>query len=290
MAEGPNDPDDRPNTDTTNIPMNAQHTTGPARLAAGRLAGLVMLAVALAGSQGCCCFECIEHCVAPLKIIPPKSALEPRNPPCGYVDPSCYGYHFTCWRAWPAECTAANDCDQWYQHDLLGPKDMQPVPAAPIPMAPNPAVEPETPQPAPPANSESLRSLPQPAEAEALFEPAGIQIREVPEVAPEVSQAAPIVTPEEAFAQRTSAQFEVPEETAEAEAESPQTVQSEPEVVEEPAEAAEPAAEEPADVVEPAAEQPTEVIEAPADIEPVAVSSGPAPVVEQPLVRKKLVR
>lgn len=251
-----------------------------------------MLAVALAGSQGCCCFECIEHCVAPLKIIPPKSALEPRNPPCGYVDPSCYGYHFTCWRAWPAECTAANDCDQWYQHDLLGPKDMQPVPAAPIPMAPDPAAtEPAVPQPAPPADSESFRSLPRPAEQEALFEPAGIQIREVPEDAPEVSQAAPVVSPAEAFAQRTSAQFELPQETvADAEAALPEAAaESQPETVQEPAEVAEPAAEE-AEVVEPVAEQPTEVDQTPVDLEPIVVSSGPAPVVAKPLARKKLVR
>lgn len=116
-----------------------------------RLATLALLTVVLAGSQsGCCCFECIEHCTAPLHYIPPKSALTPRNPPCSYVDPLCYGYHSTCWRSWPAECDGARDCLEWYQQDMIPlPAKGEIVP----PLAPMPAPEqPQAPAPTPDAS------------------------------------------------------------------------------------------------------------------------------------------
>ena len=129
--------------------MNAQGPDPTARKSLVRLAVLSFLAVLLAGSQsGCCCFECIEHCVAPLHYLPPRSALTPRNPPCGYVDPLCYGYHATCWHSWPAECDG-RDCLEWYQHDALplpAKGDMSPS-LAPMPMP----EQPQAPAPEPPA-------------------------------------------------------------------------------------------------------------------------------------------
>lgn len=106
-----------------------------------RLSTWAAVAVALAlGQSGCCCLECYEHCVAPIKIIPPKSALEPRNPPCSYVDPMCYGFHATCWRAWPAECANARDCAEWYQQDVIPYPGKEPFvpPMAPLPPEPQP--------------------------------------------------------------------------------------------------------------------------------------------------------
>lgn len=123
--------------------MNSHRILDQARSGA-RWQALAFLAAALVVSQsGCCCFECFQLGAAPLKVIPPKSALEPRNPPCSYIDPLCYGYHATCWRSWPAECDNARDCAHWYQQDVIEPADkgetllpMAPMPEAPAPTAP----------------------------------------------------------------------------------------------------------------------------------------------------------
>ncbi|HZL90630.1 MAG TPA: hypothetical protein VFB96_19840 [Pirellulaceae bacterium] len=130
--------------------MNAQAAIHAVCQRLPRLIALAMLTVALGGSQGgCCCFECIEHCTAPIKIIPPHSALEPRNPPCSYVEPLCYGYHSTCWRSWPADCDSARDCLDWYQQDPIPIPDKGEAvpPVAPIPMLEQPPAP--TPAPAP---------------------------------------------------------------------------------------------------------------------------------------------
>jgi hypothetical protein len=148
--------------------MNAQ---GSIQTAGDRLVRLVLLTaltVALAGSQsGCCCLECIPHCTAPLHYIPPRSALTPRNPPCSFVDPMCYGYHATCWRSWPAECDGARDCLEWCQQDAV------PMPAkgeAIPPLAPMPMPEqPQAPAPAPPAS----RTEPEPEDSAEAELPAG---------------------------------------------------------------------------------------------------------------------
>ena len=122
-----------------------------------RLFGLLTVALA-AGQSGCCCLECIPftHHTAPLKYVPPISAVTPRNPPCSYVDPMCYGFHATCWRSWPADCVP--DCMHWYQHDALGPKGELP------PLAPVPPVldEPQTPPPAAPETPAEPQPQPQP--------------------------------------------------------------------------------------------------------------------------------
>jgi hypothetical protein len=117
-----------------------------------RLVAMAVVAVALAAGQGgCCCFECVEHCTAPLHYIPPVSALTPRNPPCSYVDPMCYGYHGTCWRSWPVECDNARDCLQWCQQDALPlpAKGESAPPLAPMPLP----MQEQPPAPAPAENS-----------------------------------------------------------------------------------------------------------------------------------------
>lgn len=131
------------------------------------------MALALAVVQsGCCCLECYEHCVAPIKIIPPKSALEPRNPPCSYVDPMCYGYHATCWRAWPAECDNARDCAEWYQQDVIPYPGKEPFvpPLAPVPADPMP--------PEPQASAPFV--LPEPPLSAPQFEQVNAEIAEAP--------------------------------------------------------------------------------------------------------------
>ena len=149
-----------------------------------RSLGLVALILAAAQS-GCCCFECISHThhTAPLKYIPPISAVTPRNPPCSYVDPLCYGYHATCWRSWPTDCVP--DCVEWYQHDAIGPgKEEVPslAPMAPVPDQPQappatPEATPAEPQPEP-AESSSLSPVRQAADYAAL--PPIITVRDVP--------------------------------------------------------------------------------------------------------------
>ncbi|HUE72037.1 MAG TPA: hypothetical protein VMP01_14210 [Pirellulaceae bacterium] len=154
--------------------------------------GLLALILA-AGQSGCCCFECIPHGTAPLKCVPPVSALTPRNPPCSYVDPMCYGYHATCWRSWPADCVP--DCVEWYQHDALGPgkgelpslAPLPPEPDQPQPAAPAaPEATPVDPQPEP-AESSSLSPVRQAADYAAL--PPIITVRDVPIREPLPSQA-----------------------------------------------------------------------------------------------------
>jgi hypothetical protein len=138
--------------------MNAQASTRTACDRLLRLFILAALAVALAGSQGgCCCFECVEHCVAPLHYVPPRSALTPRNPPCSYVDPMCYGFHATCWRSWPAECDGARDCLDWCQQDAfpIPAKGEIAPPVAPMPMPEQPRA------PAPPAGQPKEEPAPE---------------------------------------------------------------------------------------------------------------------------------
>lgn len=158
-----------------------------------------LLALVLAvGQSGCCCFECYEHCVAPIKIIPPKSALEPRNPPCSYVDPMCYGFHATCWRAWPAECNNLRDCAEWYQQDVIPypGKDSFVPPMAPLPEAPLPA-EPTPAEPAPPEPQASIRSfLPEPPLSEPQFPVAQSESVEPPvQLVSDYAALPPIVRP-----------------------------------------------------------------------------------------------
>lgn len=175
--------------------MNPHVTHPVARQGLGRLPALALVLALAVAQSGCCCFECIEHCAAPLSYFPPRSALTPRNPPCGFVDPMCYGYHATCWRSWPEDCDQGRDCLDWCQQDALplpAKGDMAP-PMEPVPANPDqPAAPmPEAPAPMPPASPASPAPPPnEPEEEPALEESADAHVRPAAELSP----LAPIVS------------------------------------------------------------------------------------------------
>lgn len=156
--------------------MNPQGNYPRARSNALRLARLAWMAILAASFSGCCCLDCLEHHTAMLKYVPHRSALKPRNPPCGYVEPSCYGYHATCWHTWPADCDPQRDC--WLLNEAAlplpgkGPNAVEPMPPMP-PAAPMPAAPDNAPTPAnPPAPGEEETSS---AEAEYYLAPASVE-------------------------------------------------------------------------------------------------------------------
>ena len=71
--------------------------------------------------------------LAPIRIVPYQSAIQPREQPCIFTDPCCYGYHATSWRAWSPGCDPLRDkrepCYCQPTEDLPDPDMIVPLPA-----------------------------------------------------------------------------------------------------------------------------------------------------------------
>jgi hypothetical protein len=67
----------------------------PVRLIRNRLAGLLVACLAISQVAGCCCLD-------PCATCPPDRCCRPC--PHQVAAPACFGYHSTCWSAWPEAC------------------------------------------------------------------------------------------------------------------------------------------------------------------------------------------
>src|SRR6185436_561778 len=94
------------------------------------------LCAALAALAGCCSDECYETSSQEMYGNPFASQYSG-------VDYPCYGYHPTCWRAWPSDCP---NCPP--EHAAPLPKQAPPIPDPPHESIPAPESPPsETPLP-----------------------------------------------------------------------------------------------------------------------------------------------
>jgi hypothetical protein len=101
---------------------------------------LGLLCSALALLAGCCCDDACDTSCAGVY------GIRSRRQHCD-IEPACFGYHSTCWRAWPADCPA---CPPETAYLFPADPTLEPTPVPPdasLEAVPAPVVLPQRPTP-----------------------------------------------------------------------------------------------------------------------------------------------